>query len=128
LVDWRERWAYFIWGILGFLMFLGGFFSENIVTMIVGVSLVFASASVFLTSYVKSESMFKKASEVVSGIISLGIIVYGYVLTGNLILGIMTLFVASMFLVAFTLSYLLPKLRNKSETKPKKHKEEQTLQ
>jgi len=127
LVDWRGRWAYFVWGILGFLMFLGGFFSKDIVIMIVGVSLAFASVSVFLTSYVKSESMFKKASEVVSGIMSLGIIVYGYVLTGNLILGIMTLFVASMFLVAFTLSYLLPKLRNNSETKLKKHKEEQIL-
>ncbi|MBS7615530.1 hypothetical protein KEJ18_07385 [Candidatus Bathyarchaeota archaeon] len=119
MVDWRGRWANFVWAILGFLMFLGGLFSENIVTMVVRGSLAFAGISIFLTSYVKSESMLKRASEVVSGFASLGTIVYGYILTGSLVLGIMASFIASMFFVAFTLSYLLPKLRSESETSQK---------
>ncbi|MEM2889116.1 MAG: hypothetical protein QXR42_06520 [Candidatus Bathyarchaeia archaeon] len=120
MVNWRGRRANLVWAILGFLMFTGGFFSESTVIMVVGGSLAFAGISVFLTSFVESESLLKRASEVVSAAASLGIIIYGYLLTGSLVLGIMTLFVASMFFVAFTLSYLLPKLRNKYETRPKK--------
>lgn len=114
MVEWRGRWAYAVWGTLGFLAFLSGLFSENVVTMVVGSSLTLVNISAFLTSYVKSENRVKKASEVVSAIVGLGIIVYGYVLTQSLILGVVTLFIVAMLFVAFTLSYLLPRIRGKS--------------
>lgn len=116
MVQWRERWVHAVWATLGCLTSIGGFLSENTVTIIIGAGLAFASVSAIITSYVKSEHLVKRASEVVFGIIALGIFIYGYILTGSLILGIITLFIAAMFSVAFTLSYLLPKIRNKNET------------
>jgi len=119
MVEWRGRWVLAAWGTLGFLTFLSGFLSENVVTMVVGSSLAFVNTSAFLTSYVKSESRVKKISEVVSAIVGLGIIVYGYALTRSLVLGVITLFIVAMLFVAFTLSYLLPRIRSKST--PLKH-------
>jgi len=114
MVEWRRRWVLPVWVLLGFLMFLSGVLSENVVRMVFGVATAFAIISAFLTSYVKSEHIVKRASEVVSGIAALGAIICGYVLTGSLILGIITLFIVAMFSVAFTLSYLLPRIRSKS--------------
>ncbi|MGB9659884.1 MAG: hypothetical protein ACPLY9_05120 [Nitrososphaerales archaeon] len=110
----RERWIWVVWVTVGFFIFLGGFLSENVVTMVVGLALTFASVSAFLTQYVKIEHRVKKASEVVSAIMALGIIAYGYVLTGSLILGVITLFILAMFFIAFILSYLLPRIRSRS--------------
>ncbi|MEM3437710.1 MAG: hypothetical protein QXP55_04160 [Nitrososphaerales archaeon] len=100
-----------IWVMLGFLMFLAGFLSGNIVTMVFGLALAFASMSFFFTYYIKSEHRVKKLLEVIFGIVSLGIIIYGYVITGSLILEIATLFVVAMILIAFMLSYFLPRIK-----------------
>jgi hypothetical protein len=109
----RERWSWAVWVTLVFLMFLGGFLSEDVTMMVIGLSLVFVIVSAFLMWYVKIEHKIKKISELVSAIIALGIIVYGYVLTGSLILGVIILFILTMFFIAFILSYLLPKIRSR---------------
>lgn len=103
-----------IWGVLSFLLLLSGVASGNIVTVIIGATLVFAGASMYLTSRVESESRVKKALEVVSAIIAMAIVVFGFAITGSLLLGFLTCFIAVMFSIAFTLSYLLPKLRGES--------------
>jgi hypothetical protein len=109
----RERWSWAVWVTLVFLMFLGGFLSEDVTMMVIGLSLVFVIVSAFLMWYVKIEHKIKKISELVSAIIALGIIVYGYVLTESLILGVIILFILTMFFIAFILSYLLPKIRSR---------------
>lgn len=106
-------WQSLVWGILGFLMALIGIASGNVVTIIVGAAVAFAGTSAYLTSHVRSERRVKKALEVVSAMIAMAIVIYGYVITGSLILGVITLFIAVMFFIAFTLSYLLPRIRVK---------------
>jgi hypothetical protein len=112
-------WPLLVWGILGFFMLLSGVISGNVVTIIVGTLLAFAATSGYLTSHVKSEHRVKKAWEVVSAIIAMAIVIYGYVITGSLILEVLTLFIAVMFFVAFTLSYLLPRIRAKPSDLPR---------
>ncbi|MEM3745289.1 MAG: hypothetical protein QW341_00335 [Candidatus Bathyarchaeia archaeon] len=109
-----EQWAQagrVICVMLGFLMFLGGLLSENMITMIIGLVTAFASSSLFLTHYVRSEFRAKRFLEIIFSILSLGIIVYGYLATGSIILGLLTLFIAAMITVALMLSYLLPRIR-----------------
>lgn len=109
----RDRWVqvgHVIWVMLGFLMFLAGFLSGNIVTIVIGLASAFASASLFFTYYIKSELGVKKFLEVIFGAVSLGIIIYGYIITGSLILEIATLFIIAMILIAFMLSYFLPRI------------------
>lgn len=89
--------------------------SNKVVTIIFGTFLLYAIASTFLTSYVKSDHIVKRTLEVVLLFMAFGVVVYGYVITRSLILGIMLLFVAALFFVAFVLSYLLPKIRSKSK-------------
>lgn len=108
-------WQILVWGILGFLMVLSGIASGNVVTIIVGAAAAFAGTSAYLTSHVRSESKVKKTSEAVSAMIAIAIVIYGYVITGSLILGVIALFIAVMFFVAFTLSYLLPRIPGRSE-------------
>ena len=110
-----RRWVWAIWGTLGFLAFLSGFLSENVATMVVGLAMVFANTTAFLTYHVKSQHRVKRASEIVSLIATLGIIVYGYVLTGSFILEVITLFIVAMGFFAFLVSYLLPRIRSKSK-------------
>jgi len=112
-------WQSPIWGILGFLLVLSGIASGNVVTIIVGATVAFAGTSTYLTSHVKSERRVKKALEVVFAMIAMMIVIYGYVITGSLILGVLTLFIAVMFFVAFTLSYLLPRIRVKPSDLPR---------
>ena len=114
MVKWREKWVWAIWGMLGILMFLSGFVSGNVVTMVVGVVLAFGYASLYLTSYVKSDHRVKRALEVIFMLSAFGVVIYGYATTGSLILGVMTIFIVTMVFVAFILSYLLPKIRSKS--------------
>jgi len=106
-------WVLLVWGVLGFLMLLSGVISGNVVTIIVGGLLAFVVTSGYLTSPAKSERRVKKALEVVSAIIAMSIVIYGYVMTGSFVLGVITLFIAVMFFIAFTLSYLLPRIRAK---------------
>jgi hypothetical protein len=119
------KWRGVLGSLVFFLMFLSGLFSGNVVTMVIGAALTFAYTSVFLTSYVESEHRLKKDLEVVSAILALSIIVYGYVLTESFILGVITLLIVVMFFVAFTLSYLLPKIRNKSSGYSQNHLKEE---
>jgi len=118
-----ERWIQVgraVWVILGFLMLIAGYLSGNIVTMVVGSALAFASSSLFFTYYVRSELRVKKFLEIIFGVISLGIIVYGYLATGSLILGIMTLFIVAMILTAFILTYFLPRIQANIKTQKSK--------
>ncbi|HDO20635.1 MAG TPA: hypothetical protein ENG81_03855 [Candidatus Bathyarchaeota archaeon] len=115
---WRQV-GWIIWGILGFSMFLFGFLSGNIVKEVIGLALTFAVISLFFTYYIKSELKVKRFLEAIFGVTSLGIIVYGYFITGSLILEIVTLFVIVMMLIAFILSYLLPKIHTKAKNKMK---------
>ncbi len=118
MVKWPSGLYSLVWGILGFLLFLGGFVSGNIVTMVVGVTMAFANVSAFLTSHIKSENRVKGALEVIFGIITFGVIIYGYFVTGSLFLGVITLFMVAMVFFAFIVSYLLPKIRGKSKSSP----------
>ncbi len=98
---------------ISFLLVLWGFLSEDIVRTILGLALIFAYVSTFLTQYVKIEHKVKKTLEVVLAIIALGIIVYGHILTGSFILKVIILFILAIFLLAFIFSYLLPKVHNR---------------
>ncbi|MEM3823669.1 MAG: hypothetical protein QXH87_01920 [Candidatus Bathyarchaeia archaeon] len=98
-------------GFLGFLLLLSGISSGNILMVVIGVALAFAGASGHLISCFESESRVKKALEVFFSITAITIIVIGYIITGNPILGFLTCFIGIMLFAAFTLSYLLPKLR-----------------
>jgi len=73
--------------------------------------LTFAQASSFLTSYVKSDHIVKRALEVIFMLLSFGVAIYGYIITGSFILGVITLFIVAMVLFAFVVSYLLPRIR-----------------
>lgn len=111
-----SRWASLVWSLLGFLMFLSGFYSGNVVTSTLGVALVFAGVSSFLTLHVASENRLEKALEVVSAVGAVGIIVCGYFFTGSIILAIITVLVMVLMSVAFLLSYLLPNVRSRRQT------------
>jgi uncharacterized membrane protein HdeD (DUF308 family) len=110
------RWVPLVWSILGFLMFLSGFYSGSAVTAILGVAIVFAGVSNFLTLHVASENKLKKALEVFSAVGAVGIVVCGYFLTGSIILAMITALVIVLMSVAFLLSYVMPKVRSKRET------------
>lgn len=112
----QESVWYWIAGVfLASIVVLIGIVSNKVVTIIFGTFLLYAIASTFLTSYVKSDHIVKRTLEVVLLFMAFGVVVYGYVITRSLILGIMLLFVAALFFVAFVLSYLLPKIRSKSK-------------
>ena len=109
-----RKWAWAAWGIVGVLMFLSGFVSGNVVTMVVGLMLTFAHASSYLTSHVRSDHIVKRALEVFFMFLAFGVIIFGYILTGSLVLGVMTIFIVTLVFVAFLLSYLLPRIRSES--------------
>jgi hypothetical protein len=98
---------------LALIVVLIGVMSNNVVTMIFGTFLLYANASSFLTSYVKSDHIVKRTLEVALLFMALAVVVYGYVVTRSLILGIILLFAVTLFMVAFVLSFLLPKIRGK---------------
>ncbi|MDH5375435.1 MAG: hypothetical protein OEY40_03905 [Candidatus Bathyarchaeota archaeon] len=110
----RHKWVWAVWEILGVLTFLSGFTSGNVVMMVVGIVAGFGFASLYFTSYVRSDHIVKRALEVIFMLSAFGIIVYGYIVTASLILGVMTIFVVAMVFVAFILSYLLPRIRSES--------------
>ena len=112
-MKWKERWSPVSWVTLCFLLFLSGILSENVVTMVTGLAMTFAAASATLTSSIRSDHIVKRALEVVLMFLAFGFIVYGYIVTRSLILGVITLFIVVMFFVAFTLSYLLPRIHCK---------------
>ena len=97
-------------------MFLSGLVSSRFDMMVVGASGLFAATSAYLTSYVKSEHRVKRTLEVIFMLLAFGVVIYGYVVTRSLILGVITLFIVAMTFAAFTLSYILPRIRGKSES------------
>jgi len=109
-----HKWTWAVWEILATLTFLSGFVAGNIVTMVVGAVMAFGSASLHLTSYVKSDHIVKRALEVVFMLSAFGLVIYGYAITRSLILGVIAAFILTLVLVAFLLSYLLPRIRSKS--------------
>jgi hypothetical protein len=109
-------WNWIFLAFLALVLLIIGVVSENIVTMSLGTFLLFAIASSFLTSYVRSDHIVKRAFEVVFLFTAIVVIVYGFAVTKSLILGIALLFIATMFSVAFILSYFLPKIHAKSKS------------
>ncbi|MFX0199408.1 MAG: hypothetical protein ACFFCW_25075 [Candidatus Hodarchaeota archaeon] len=112
MVKWRKQWGP-LEGTLGFIMFLSGFLSENVITMVIGLVLTFAAASAALTTYIRSDHIVKRALEVAFMFLAFGVVVYGSIVTRSLVLEVMTLFIIAIFFVAFTLSYLLPRIHHK---------------
>jgi Ca2+/Na+ antiporter len=108
-------WQMLIWAALGFFLLLSGIVSGNVVTSIVALALVLAGLSAFLTSHVRSMNRMKQTLEIASATVALGLFAIGYIMTGSLILGILTLFTVAMIFVVFTLSYLLPRIRSRTE-------------
>jgi len=116
----QERLWY--WGaaiFLGLMVFVLGITSNNIVSMVFGAFLFCGMTSSFLTNYVKSDHIAKRALEVILLFVALGVVVYGYVVTGSPVLGIILLFAVTLFVVAFVSSYILPKIRGELGTQPK---------
>jgi uncharacterized membrane protein HdeD (DUF308 family) len=105
-----------VWSILGFPMFLSGFYSGSAVTATLGVAIVFAGVSNFLTLHFASENKLKRALEVFSAVGAVGIIFCGYFSTGSIILAIITALVIVLMSVVFLLSQVLPKIRSKRQT------------
>ena len=122
---WPSKWYCVVWGILGFLVLLSGFVSGNVVTMVGGAIFLFAATSTYLTSYVKSEHIAKRALEVILMLVVFGVVIYGYVVTGSIILGVTTLFIVAVVFFAFVVSYLLPKIRSKSRGYSQDHLKEE---
>jgi len=108
-------WFLLAWAILGFMAFLSGFVSGNVVSMVIGTAMTFGTTSAYLTSYVKNERRIKRSLELALALLTFGIVSYGYVVTGSLILGVIVFFMVAMILFAFTVSYLLPRIRRKPE-------------
>lgn len=106
-------WVYVAWEILSFSMLLSGLASGNLVMMVFGAAMAFAYSASFLMLRVGSEHRVKRALEVVSTFATLGILICGYAVTGNFILGAITFFIVTLIFVAFTLSYLLPRIRSR---------------
>lgn len=106
-------WYLLAWVISGFLLLLSGVLEGNDVTMFVG-AMAFGFTSVYLTSYVRSDHIVKRALEVVFMLSAFGVVIYGYIVTGSLILGVITIFIVTMVFVAFLLSYLVPRIRSES--------------
>lgn len=111
-----NKWVVVVWGILGFLLFLTGFSSQNVVTMVVGVAMMLGNVSAYLTSHVESDSTIKRAIEVAFLVAALAVFGYGYIITQSIVLGLMTAAIVVLTLVAFTLSYVLPKIRDKPKS------------
>ncbi|MDH5686495.1 MAG: hypothetical protein OEZ48_01300 [Candidatus Bathyarchaeota archaeon] len=107
--------VYVAWEIISFSIVLSGLLSGNVVTVVFGTAMAFASTSAFLTQYVKSEHRVRRALEVASTFATLGIFIYGYAITRSFILGLITFFIVAIVFLAFTLSYLLPRIRREEE-------------
>jgi hypothetical protein len=111
-------WAVF-WAVVGMLnlwVFLAGFVSGDVVSMVGAIFVAFVYPSLFLTS-VKSDHIVKRALEVIFMLLAFGAVIYGYVVTGSLILGVMAIFIVTMVFVAFIISYLLPRIRSESSAR-----------
>lgn len=112
-------WNWMLFVFLALVLLIIGAISDA-VTIFFGTFLLFAIVSSFLTSYVRSDHIVKRAFEVIFLFAALTVVVYGYAITRSPILGIILLFVAAMLSVAFVLSYILPKLNAKSKTVTKR--------
>jgi phosphotransferase system glucose/maltose/N-acetylglucosamine-specific IIC component len=99
--------------ILGLLWLARGLFEKSVVSMVFGASLMFASISLVLTVYVRSDSKNKRVIEIISGAAALGAIIYGYVVSGDLTLMIATMLISALLALAFILSYILPRISSK---------------
>lgn len=100
-----------VWGVLAFVVFLGGVESGRLDLLFAGAILLFVATSAYLTYHVESEHRVKKALEVISMLVVFCVVFYGYFVTRSSILGATMLFIIGMVLFAFVVSYLLPRLR-----------------
>ncbi len=108
-------WFLLAWAVLGFMAFLSGFVSGDVVSMVIGAAMKFGTMSAYLAAYVKSELRVKRALELALALLTFGIISYGYLVTGNLILRVIVSFMVAIILFAFAVSYLLPRIRGRPE-------------
>jgi len=111
---WLSRWCCIAWGVLAFVVLLGGVESSRVDLLFAGAILLFVAMSAYLMYHVESEHGVKKALEVVPMLVVFGVVFYGYVVTRSLLLGATMLFTIGMVFFAFAVSYLLPRVRTKS--------------
>ncbi|MEM2690695.1 MAG: hypothetical protein QXS01_01165 [Candidatus Bathyarchaeia archaeon] len=103
-----------IFAVIGALLSITGFISNNVDLGFFGIALTFACFSGALTCCVRSDNPAKRILEVVLMFGSFGTIFYGYFLTGSLLLLGFTALIVVMLFVGFVLSYLAPKLLRKT--------------
>ena len=111
---WPSKWYCIVWGVLAFVVFLGGVESSRVDLLFAGAILLFVATSAYLTYHVESEHRAKRALEVILMLVAFGVVFYGYVVTRSFLLGATMLFIVGMVLFAFVVSYLLPRIRTKS--------------
>ena len=116
-----SKWHCLVWGVLAFVVFLGGIESSRVDLILAGAIFLFVATSAYV---IESEHR-KRALEVILMLVVFGVVIYGYVVTGNFILGVTTLFIVVMFFFAFVVSYLLPKIRSKSRGYSQGHLKEE---
>lgn len=75
-----------------------------------GFSLIFGALSLVITEKVEDFKA-KRLLEILFLVLSFGVIVVGYIESESAILMILTLFIAGIFILAFALSYLIPKIK-----------------
>jgi len=111
---WPSKWYCLVWGVLAFVVFLGGVESSRFDLLFAGAILLFVATSAYLTYHVESEHRAKRALEVILMLVVFGVVFYGYVVTRSFLLGAAMLFIIGMVFFAFVVSYLLPRLRSRS--------------
>ncbi len=99
--------------ITGLILSTVGFVLGNFGIGFLGIALTLASISGALTWCVRTDHQLKKAKEAILLLGAIGTIVYGYFSTGSLLLAALTAFITVLIFVGFTLSYVLPKIRNR---------------
>jgi len=111
---WPSRWYCIAWGVLAFVVLLGGVESSRADLLFAGAILLSVAMSAYLMYHVESEHRVKRALEVIPMLVVFGVVFYGYVVTRSFLLGATMLFIIGMVFFAFVVSYLLPRVRTKS--------------
>ena len=99
--------------ITGLILFTMGFALGNFDIGFLGIALTLASISGALTWCVRTDHQLKRTTETILLLGAFGTIVYGYFSTGSIVLAALTALITVLIFVGFTLSYVLPKIRNR---------------
>lgn len=125
IIELRRRWKKYLeagvhnWipiAPLTSILLVFGVISENIITIVFEAALLSTIVSLFFTSHVKSEHIVKRIFEVIFLFSAFTVIGYGYVITRSIIFKVVLLSIVTIFIIAFTLSYICPKIYSKYKT------------